>query len=82
MAPEDPTDAQVEGQAQPAPVLRVVSPDATPEEIAALVAVLSVLGGQEPAPPRRVSEWSRPARRHRPAVSHGPGGWRSSSLPH
>ena len=65
--------------AQP-PLLRVVNPDATPEEIAALVAVLSSLGGQAPAP-ARVSEWSRPARRHRAALAHGPGGWRSSSLP-
>jgi len=79
MADEPTTDpASVE---TPQPLLRVVSPDATPEEIAALVAVLSALGGSEPAPPRRTAEWSRPARRHRPPVSHGPGGWRSSGLP-
>ena len=30
---------------QPGPVLRVVNPDATPEEVAAVVAVLSALGG-------------------------------------
>jgi hypothetical protein len=64
-----------------APVLRVVSPHATPEEVAALVAVLSALGGGEPAPVRRVPEWSRPARRHRAPVAHGPGGWRASGLP-
>lgn len=62
------------------PVLRVVNPDATPEEVAALVAVLTAAGGGEPAPPRRTPEWSRPARRLRTTLPHGPGGWRASGL--
>ncbi len=64
------------------PLLRVVNADATPEEIAALVAVFSAIGSAPAADaPRRTSEWSRPARRARTPVAPGPGGWRASSLP-
>jgi hypothetical protein len=64
------------------PVLRVVTPDATPEEVAALVAVVSALGSREPERrPRRATEWNSPYRQIRPFYSHGPGGWRSSGLP-
>ncbi|CAN5555111.1 hypothetical protein BH11ACT8_BH11ACT8_17070 [soil metagenome] len=63
------------------PLLRIVNPDATPEEVAAIVAVLSALGGGEAPTPRRRPEWNAPHRMVRPAVSHGPGGWRASSLP-
>ena len=62
------------------PLLRVVKGDATPEEIAALVAVVSSLGGGQDTAPRHTPEWSRPERRMRPAHAHGPGGWRSSGL--
>ncbi|MFL6022492.1 MAG: acyl-CoA carboxylase subunit epsilon [Marmoricola sp.] len=67
---------------QPAqPVLRVVNPDATPEEIAAIVAVFSALGGA-PAPARKpVPAWAANARRVRPVHAHGRGGWRASTLP-
>ena len=64
------------------PMLTVVNPDATPEEIAALVAVFSALGGGAPdRTPRPAPEWSRPARRLRQPLAHGAGGWRSSGLP-
>lgn len=64
------------------PVFRIVNADATPEEIAALVAVFSALGSVPGGDaPRRTPEWSRPARRVRTPVAHGPGGWRASSLP-
>ena len=64
------------------PLLQVVNPDATPEEIAALVAVFSALGqADEAAPKRPASEWNSPYRQVRPFYSHGPGGWRSSGLP-
>ncbi|KQY56501.1 acyl-CoA carboxylase subunit epsilon [Nocardioides sp. Root140] len=63
------------------PILKVVSPDATPEEIAALVAVFSSLGTTEAPPRKRQSEWSANHRRVRVNYSHGPGGWRSSGLP-
>lgn len=68
--------------AQPAqPLLKVVSPDATPEEIAALVAVFSALGGGEAPSRKRPSEWSANHRRVRANHPHGPGGWRSSGMP-
>lgn len=64
------------------PLLRIVNADATPEEVAALVAVLSALGsGEGRSAPRRTPEWSRPVHRMRGPVAHGPGGWRASSLP-
>jgi hypothetical protein len=65
------------------PVLRVVKGDATPEEVAALVAVIAALGsgpaGEEPEPR---SAWADPADRMRTTLPHGPGAWRSSGLPH
>ncbi len=63
------------------PLLEVVNPDATPEEIAALVAVFSALGGAEKPPPRRTPEWRANHRKLRVTPPHGPGGWRSSGLP-
>jgi hypothetical protein len=69
------------------PTLRVVHGDATPEEIAALVAVLAAAGGGEDGggggeSGGRRSRWADPASRVRPAVAHGPGAWRTSALPH
>ncbi|HET8559095.1 MAG TPA: acyl-CoA carboxylase subunit epsilon [Marmoricola sp.] len=69
------------GDRSAAPVLRIVTPDATPEEVAALVAVFSALQ----APPAQAAEprsqWAAPARRMTRALPHGPGGWRASGLP-
>lgn len=68
-----------------APVLRVITPDTTDEEVAAIVAVLSALGGGEPAPEPPRSEWANPARgvRSTPGrgLPHGRGAWRASGLP-
>ncbi|REE98323.1 acyl-CoA carboxylase subunit epsilon [Thermomonospora umbrina] len=68
------------------PFLQVVRGDATPEEIAALVAVLSAHavarggrsgdGGRE-----RPSAWADRSRAVRRPLPHGPGTWRASSLP-
>ena len=66
------------------PLLRVVRGDATPEEIAALVAVLAGRGGEgeAPAPPRSVENtWSDRSRLLRRPLATGPGAWRASSLP-
>jgi len=64
------------------PLLRVVKGDATPEEVAALVAVVAALGAGAGEPPRRrTPEWSAHHRKARVSLPHGPGGWRSSSLP-
>ena len=65
-----------------APLLRVVNADATPEEIAALVAVFSALGragGEAPRPVR--PSWNHPARAVRRDHHAGIGGWRASALP-
>jgi hypothetical protein len=64
------------------PLLRVVNPDATDEEIAAIVAVFSALGSGEAAAGKAPTrEWNSPYRQVRPFYSAGPGGWRSSGLP-
>lgn len=83
---EAPTAAAAAGQAdeQPAarPLLRVVDANATPEEVAAIVAVFSALSAgvvAPSAPPR--SAWSHPARRVRGVHQSGPGAWRASGLP-
>ncbi|MGN6576316.1 MAG: acyl-CoA carboxylase subunit epsilon [Nocardioides sp.] len=67
------------------PFLRVVNGDATPEEVAALTAVLQGLAaaaaasGEGKRKPR--SEWSAHHRKARPTFPSGPGGWRSSAMP-
>ena len=60
------------------PVLRVVRGDATPEEVAALVAVLAARGGGVPEEPPAPSAWSRPQPR-RPLPLPGPGAWRAAA---
>lgn len=65
----------------PKPLLRIVNSDATPEEVAAIVAVFASLGGAEAPAPRRTAEWSAPHRRLRQTYAHGASGWRSSGLP-
>ena len=67
--------------AENGPLLRVVNPDATPEEVAALVAVFASLGSGEAPPKGRRPEWNAPHRLVRRSHPHGPGGWRSSGLP-
>jgi hypothetical protein len=65
-----------------APLLRVVSGDPSPEELAALVAVVASLGSAAAAPPRRTPAWQAHSRKVRATYASGPGGWRSSGLPH
>jgi hypothetical protein len=65
------------------PFLRVVRGDATSEEIAALVAVLTARArAAAPEPPAAGSGWADPARRVRRPIAPGPGAWRSSALPY
>ena len=66
------------------PVLRVVKGDATPEEVAALVAVIAAMGsgrrrGQAEA---AAAPGPTPPAGSRTTHPHGPGAWRSSGLPH
>ncbi|MGN6722251.1 MAG: acyl-CoA carboxylase subunit epsilon [Marmoricola sp.] len=64
------------------PLLRVLTPNTTPEEVAAIVAVLSSLGGAEAPPAKPRSAWASPARRMRGTMAPGRSGWRLSGLPH
>ena len=77
------TDEQETARDEPAaPVLRIVNADATPEEVAALVAVFAALGsGGGEAPKRPRPAWSNPARGVRRTHRHGPDAWRASGLP-
>jgi hypothetical protein len=66
------------------PVLRIVKGDATAEEVAALVTVLSAraagaAAAERPAPRR--SEWAGHERRMRRPVHPSPNGWRASAFP-
>ena len=62
------------------PVLRVVRGDATPEEVAALLAVVAARAARR-APPRPArSGW--PGHPLRAPLHPGPGAWRASGLPH
>jgi hypothetical protein len=68
-------------------VLRVVSGDATPEEIAAIVAAVAAAGGGESpsgAPAALTSLWSAPGYAHRnirATFTPSPHGWRTSFWP-
>ncbi|RJS46601.1 acyl-CoA carboxylase subunit epsilon [Nocardioides cavernaquae] len=83
MASESGTNETPEAEAAPQqPLLKVVNANATPEEIAAIVAVFSAIGSGEAAPAKRpVSQWSANARKARVTRPHGLGGWKASSLP-
>jgi hypothetical protein len=64
------------------PRLRIITPNATDEEIAAIVAVVSALGsGSAESPKKTPSTWSAAYRQTRVHYSHGPGGWRASGMP-
>ena len=68
---------------EPAPLLRVVRGDPTPEELAALVAVVAARASAARAVrdrPRR-SAWGDPASAVRGVHRPGPDGWRRSRLP-
>ena len=67
----------------PRPVLRLVRGSATPEELAAVVAlVVARRGGPAAGPPAVVvpSAWRSSAGLRRPVVP-GPGAWKRSGLP-
>ena len=63
------------------PLLTVVRGEPTPEQLAALVAVLAARSGAaEPAPTAAAPLWSAP--QLRTPMFPGPGAWRASGLPH
>jgi Acyl-CoA carboxylase epsilon subunit len=64
------------------PVLRVIRGDATPEEIAAVVAVLLSRPDLDASSPRPApSAWADRSRLLRRPLSPGPDAWRRSGLP-
>ena len=75
----DLTTSAPEAAAAAVPAIRV-SGNPTPEEVAALVVVLSALGGEEPAPEHARSAWSDPSWRL-VGPSRTRDGWRTSGLP-
>lgn len=61
------------------PLLRIVRGDPSPEEVAALVSVVSAMASNAAAVGSRErprSEWAAPHRRMRATHRHGPGAWR------
>jgi hypothetical protein len=80
------TPASDVGESEPvettAPLLRIVRGDPTPEEVAALVAVVSAMAaGAESASGRATPrpEWAAHHRKLRAPLRHGPGAWRSTA---
>jgi Acyl-CoA carboxylase epsilon subunit len=66
------------------PVLRVIRGDATPEEVAAVVAALLARAAASDEPPSArpaPSAWADPARLLRRPVHAAPDAWRRSALP-
>jgi hypothetical protein len=79
------TEATEPVEANHKPILRVVKGDLTPEELAALVAVVAARNAAAAhaaaaAKPALRSEWAHPARMLRPAHQFGPDQWRRSSF--
>jgi hypothetical protein len=64
------------------PVLRVISGDPTPEELAIILAVVSArASAAKPSEPKRLSLWASKGRQTRPSLGAGFGSWRASSMP-
>jgi hypothetical protein len=64
------------------PLLRVISGDPSPEELAIILAVVSARGGAtKPNEPKRLSLWASKGRQTRPSLGAGFGSWRASSMP-
>ena len=65
---------------EPAPALRVVRGNPTPEELAALVVALTAQPpAAPPAPPPTTSGWADRARAVRAPLEPGPGAWQASA---
>ncbi len=83
MAADETTDSGgAEAAVTSAPPAIVVHGQATPEQLAALVAVLSAAsgwsGGDQPASEQPGSTWAAHSVALRQPLSHGPGAWSTS----
>jgi hypothetical protein len=83
------SDETAASAAEPTPVLQVVKGEPTPEELAALVAVVSARAAAGASAsdaaaanePERASDWASYWRNVRQPLQHGPGRWRASAHP-
>ncbi|MBL3671772.1 acyl-CoA carboxylase subunit epsilon [Streptomyces sp. M2CJ-2] len=63
-------------------MIKVVRGHPTPEELAAVVALLSAVRAPGPGPaPHRAGAWASPRLLLRTPQGYGPVGWRASALP-
>ncbi|WP_030423440.1 acyl-CoA carboxylase subunit epsilon [Streptomyces sp. SCSIO 75703] len=63
-------------------MIKVVRGNPTPEELAAVVTLLSAATAPGHAPaPRPATSWASPRRLLRTPHGHGPAGWLASALP-
>ena len=61
------------------PLLKVIDQNATPEDVAAIVAVFAALGSVEAPKKKERSLWAAP--QLRTPLHPGPGAWRASAFP-
>lgn len=61
--------------------IEVVKGDPTPEELAALIAVITTRAAASPEQPERASSWASYWREVHAPPQHGPGRWRASAHP-
>lgn len=79
--PTEQSEATEQAESPAGPRIEVLG-DASPEQVAALVAVLSGLGGgEDEAPAAPPSRWASRERLVRGPVHPSRGGWRASALP-
>ena len=77
---QDPSVVEVPAEPASKPLLRIVKGNPTPEELAALVAVVAARSASgTPAKKPLRSEWGHPARAVRGAHRPGPDAWRRSA---
>ena len=82
MRPEEPEEKPGESPEQAPPLLRIVKGDPTPEEVAALVTVVSAMAAGAQAANGKGTpkpEWSAHHHKLRTPLRHGPGAWRASA---
>ena len=77
---EQAPDETTSDAAPAGPRIEIVG-DASPEQVAALVAVLSGVGGEDEPAPTPPSRWASRVRLAGATPGPGPNGWRASAFP-